>query len=104
MTYRRSSTSLKALDLATLSRLHGSFPDRLYIEKRLLKGEYARNVARDLWFWLRRTLNDLRYQCDEERAAQLARQLAYLCQNYQTESLTDPYQGPKVTGNVPLTQ
>lgn len=77
--------------------------DHQYIERRMQRGEYAREVARDLWYWLRRTLKDIRYEGDCERAAQLARQLAYLCRTYRTESLTDPAQGPKVADNVPLT-
>lgn len=59
----------------------------------MLRGDYAREVARDLWFWLRHVLNDLRYPCDDERAAQLTRQLCYLCTHYNTETLSDCHQG-----------
>lgn len=64
-----------------------------YIERRMERGEWARNVARDLWFWLNRVLDDLRYPCDDDRAAQLARQLCYLCSHYNTETESDSYQG-----------
>jgi len=97
--YRRQSSSFsqRQQDLSTITTRHEGRPDRLYIERRILRGEYPREIARDLWYWLRRTLKDLRYQCDEERAAQLSRQLAYLCSNYDTDTRNDAAQGLHVS-------
>jgi len=67
-------------------------PHRRIIERRMVR-EYARQVARDLWFDLNRLLNNIRGATDEVRAAELAAQLAYLCTNYDTETRTDDYQG-----------
>ena len=67
--------------------------DHAYVERRMLRGEYARAVGRDLWFWLRIVIREARGKSDDDRAAQLARQLCYLCQNYDAETATDRYQG-----------
>lgn len=69
------------------------FPWRHYIDRRLDDGDTAQSIARDLWFWLSRTLNDARFRTDDDAAARLTRQLAYLCAHYDVRSADDPYQG-----------
>lgn len=60
---------------------------------RLCKRSTPKEVARDRWMWLRKVLKDARYSCDDDHAAMLARQLAYLCTRYNTDSVNDPFQG-----------
>jgi hypothetical protein len=84
MNRARRSPSSTLLDQQAVARTHGD-PDRLYIEQRLLRGHYAKEIASDLWRQLRRTLDNPSHPSDDCRAAQLTRQLSYLCQNYQVE-------------------
>ena len=66
-----------------------------YIERKMAKRGYARNVARDLWMWINQSLRatgELR-PADGDLLAFRVRCLVYLSEHYNTEALTDTYQG-----------
>ena len=64
-----------------------------YVEQRMLRGEHARNVGRELWGALNRALDVACDEVDDELAGFYARCLVYLTRVYDSSTATDPYQG-----------
>ena len=72
----------------------GTWNHRAYVERKMAKGEYAREVARDIWSRIRAALHQpVWYEADADLLAFRVRCLVYLCEHYDTHTETDRYQG-----------
>ncbi len=72
-----------------------------FVERRMRRGEYARNVGRELWGGLNRVLDIARDEIDDELAAYYTRCLVYLTRAYDSQTAADQYQGRRLKGQRP---
>jgi hypothetical protein len=68
-------------------------PHVSYVERRMARGDYARNVGRELWGALNRALNVAHDEVDDDLAAFYSRCLVYLTLTYDAMTSVDQYQG-----------